>query len=145
MSTEADARALLDAVDVTANGLCFCTGSFGVRPDNDLVGMANRLADRIHFVHLRATTREADGSFYEADHLYGDVDMYGVVKALLAEQKRRNETGRHDTRLPFRPDHGHRMLDDLRSTKRTNPGYTAIGRLRGLAEIRGLMLGIEGK
>lgn len=145
LSTEADARALLDAVDVQANGLCFCTGSFGVRPDNDLVGMAQRLANRIHFVHLRATTREADGSFYEADHLYGDVDMYGVVKALLMEKKRREAAGRPDTRLPFRPDHGHRMLDDLRSTKRTNPGYTAIGRLRGLAEIRGLMLGIEGK
>lgn len=144
MSTEADARALLNAVDVQANGLCFCTGSFGVRPDNDLVGMAQRLADRIHFIHLRATTRDADGSFYEADHLYGDVDMYGVVKALLTEQQRREAARRNDARMPFRPDHGHRMLDDLRSTKRTNPGYTAIGRLRGLAEIRGLMLGIEG-
>ncbi|CCH02821.1 mannonate dehydratase [Fibrella aestuarina BUZ 2] len=143
MSTEADARALLDAVDVPANGLCFCTGSFGVRPDNDLVGMASRLADRIHFIHLRATRREADGSFYEADHLTGDVDMYGVVKALLAEQRRREAEGRQDLRMPFRPDHGHRMLDDLRSTKRSNPGYTAIGRLRGLAEIRGLMLGLN--
>ena len=143
VSTEADARELLDSCKVPANGLCFCTGSYGVRADNDLVGMAERLGDRIHFVHLRATHREADGSFHEADHLDGDVDMYGVMKALLKEQKKRKETGRTDLRLPFRPDHGHRMLDDLNATKRTNPGYTAIGRLRGLAELRGLELGIE--
>ncbi|MPR33971.1 mannonate dehydratase [Salmonirosea aquatica] len=143
VSTEKDARALLDSCDVLANGLCFCTGSYGVRADNDLVGMVERLGDRIHFVHLRATHREADGSFYEADHLNGDVDMYSVMKALLQEQKKRKNTGRADLRLPFRPDHGHRMLDDLNATKRTNPGYTAIGRLRGLAELRGLELGIE--
>ena len=143
VSTEADARALLDSCDIPANGLCFCTGSYGVRADNDLVGMVERLGNRIHFIHLRATHREADGSFHEADHLDGDVDMYGVMKALLQEQKERKDAGRDDLRLPFRPDHGHRMLDDLNATKRTNPGYTAIGRLRGLAELRGLEMGIE--
>lgn len=143
VSTEDDAQRLLDAYDDPANGICFCTGSYGVRPDNDLAGMIERLGSRIHFIHLRATTREADGSFYEADHLDGDVDMYEVMKALVIEQQRRLQEGRADLRMPFRPDHGHRMLDDLTATKRTNPGYTAIGRLRGLAELRGLELGIE--
>jgi mannonate dehydratase len=143
VSTEADAAQLLREVDHMANGLCFCTGSYGVRPDNDLVGMVERLGTRIHFIHLRATTREADGSFYEADHLTGDVDMFGVMKALLTEQHSRRQQGRADLRMPFRPDHGHRMLDDLTATKKINPGYTAIGRLRGLAELRGLELGIE--
>jgi mannonate dehydratase len=143
VSTENDALLLLEAYDHQANGICFCTGSYGVRPDNDLSGMVKRLGDRIHFIHLRATKREHDGSFYEADHLDGDVDMYGVMRALLLEQKRRKNEGRTDLRMPFRPDHGHRMLDDLSATKRTNPGYTAIGRLRGLAELRGLEYGIE--
>jgi len=143
VSTENDAMLLLEAYDNEANGICFCTGSYGVRPDNDLAGMVNRLGSKIHFIHLRATSREADGSFYEADHLNGDVDMYGVMKALIEEQKKRVENGRTDLRMPFRPDHGHRMLDDLSATKRTNPGYTAIGRLRGLAELRGLEMGIE--
>ncbi len=143
VSTEQDARMLLEAADISANGLCFCTGSYGVRADNDLPGMASRLGDRIHFIHLRATKREADGSFYEADHLDGDVDMYGVMYALLNEQRRRKAEKRTDLRMPFRPDHGHRMLDDLNQTKKINPGYTAIGRLRGLAELRGLAYGIE--
>ena len=149
VSTEADARALLAAADSPANGICFCTGSYGVRPDNDLVGMVERLGSRIHFVHLRSTERSSvDGhpawvSFQEANHLEGDVPMVGVMRALLNEQKRRIDEGRTDTRMPFRPDHGHRMLDDLTSGKRTNPGYTAIGRLRGLAELRGLMYGLS--
>lgn len=143
VSTEQDARTLLEAADIRENGICFCTGSYGVRADNDLAGMVSRLGDRIHFVHLRATKREPNGSFFEADHLDGDVDMYAVMSELLTEQKRRKEEGRTDLRMPYRPDHGHRMLDDLNSGKRTNPGYTAIGRLRGLAELRGLAYGIE--
>ncbi|MFM1912779.1 MAG: Mannonate dehydratase, partial [Bacteroidota bacterium] len=143
VSTEADAVQLLNAYDSSANGICFCTGSYGVRADNDLVGMAKRLGDRINFIHLRATKRDEFGSFHEADHLDGDVDMYGVMRELILQQNKRMAEGRKDVRMPFRPDHGHRMVDDLNATKKTNPGYTAIGRLRGLAELRGLEYGLR--
>jgi mannonate dehydratase len=136
-STMRDYEALFDAVPSSANGMCFCTGSLGVAAANDLPAIARRFAARIHFAHLRATRRETDGSFYESDHLEGDVDMIGVLRELLAEDRRRPE----DAKIPFRPDHGHQMLDDL--SKKTNPGYSAIGRLKGLAELRGAIKALE--
>lgn len=143
VSTEADASRLLQTVDSPVNGLTFCTGSYGVRPDNDLPGMFERMGSKVHFLHLRSTKRELENveSFHEADHLYGDVDMFEIVRLVIEEQKRRKAAGRSDHLIPMRPDHGHKMLDDLK--KKTNPGYSAIGRLRGLAELRGLALGIE--
>ncbi|WP_461149460.1 mannonate dehydratase [Spirosoma pulveris] len=142
VSTEADLAQLMAASNVTANGITFCTGSLGIRPDNDLPAMIRRFGERIHFIHLRTTKREEDPrNFHEADHLAGDVDMYAVVKEIVLEQKRRAQQGIGETSIPMRPDHGHQMLDDLH--KKTYPGYSAIGRLRGLAEIRGLEMGIE--
>ena len=122
-------------------GITFCTGSLSTRPDNDLVAMVKEFAPRIHFVHLRNTAFMAERSFYESGHLNGSVDMYAVVKALLEEQQRRISEGRKDTRMPFRPDHGLKMLDDY--TRKANPGYPLVGRLKGLAEIDGLQMGIE--
>ncbi len=138
VSTEKDLEQLLNACDTEANGLTFCTGSLGVREDNDVPAMAARFASRIHFLHLRTTKRENTrfGSFHEARHLEGDVNMFQVLSAIKAEHDRRKSAGRTDYRIPMRPDHGHTILDDLH--KKTYPGYTAIGRLKGLAELRGI-------
>jgi mannonate dehydratase len=143
MSTEDDYRTILKAVDIPANGITLCAGSLGARPDNDLPGMVDRLGDRLHFVHLRNVKRETQGvpaSFHEAEHLGGDTDMIALTIAILREEKRRRQRGRQDWAIPIRPDHGMDILDDLKRSGQ--PGYPSIGRLKGLAELRGLMVAL---
>jgi mannonate dehydratase len=143
VSKAADIRAIFKMAGSPASGLCFCTGSFSARADNDLAALAEEFAPRIHAAHLRSTQRLPDGSFFEADHLAGSADMPAVVRALLDEQDRRRSGGRDDWQIPFRPDHGHTMMDDLGKPPGITPGYSCIGRMRGLAELRGLMLGLR--
>ena len=141
VSTEKDLADVINACPSPSNGLTFCTGSLGARRDNDLPGIVSRLGEHIHFLHLRNVQRESNGSFHEADHLGGSTDMYAVMKSIILEQKKRQESGRDDIAIPMRPDHGHKLLDDFKYD--TFPGYSAIGRLKGLAELRGLELGIK--
>lgn len=141
VSTEADLKYIIDSCPSPSNGITFCTGSLGARADNDLPGIVERLGMRIHFLHLRNVRREADGSFYEDDHLTGSTDMYAVMKNIIREQQKRMDNGRTDIAIPMRPDHGHKLLDDVNYN--TYPGYSAIGRLKGLAELRGLEMGIK--
>jgi mannonate dehydratase len=141
VSKEKDYQYIFDKVPEINNGITFCTGSLGVIKENNLGKIFNNFANRVHFIHLRSTKRDSNGNFYEANHLEGDVDMYEIVSKIIIEQKRRYLNKRKDFNIPMRPDHGHQMLDDIRK-KIVNPGYSAIGRLRGLAEIRGLEYGI---
>lgn len=141
VSTEADLRDIVDFVPSPSNGITFCTGSLGAAQINDLPGIVSRLGEHIHFIHLRNVQRENDGSFYEAEHLGGSTDMYAVMKNIILEQYRRERIGRTDVAIPMRPDHGHKILDDYK--RNTYPGYSIIGRLKGLAELRGLELGIK--
>jgi mannonate dehydratase len=144
MSTEADYAHMLGAVDSPANGMTLCSGSLGARPDNDLPGMMRRLGDKVHFLHLRNVKRDGSsivGSFYEAEHLGGDTDMVALVAAVVQEERRRKAAGRADHQIPMRPDHGQDILDDL--GRRSQPGYPTIGRLKGLAELRGVMRALE--
>jgi mannonate dehydratase len=142
VSTQEDYQYIFDQVSQLSNGVTFCTGSLGVRADNDLQAFFDAFAERIHFLHLRSTKRDAEGNFYEADHLTGDVDMFEIITRVIIEQRRRHAEKREDASIPMRPDHGHQMLDDLVKPK-INPGYSAIGRLKGLAELRGLEWGIN--
>jgi mannonate dehydratase len=143
VSTANDLAAILEMEDRPANGICYCTGSFSAREDNDLPQMVKTFAPRIHAVHLRSTQRNPDGSFFEAGHLAGSVDMPAVVQNLLDEQDRRRKEGRSDWQLPLRPDHGNVIMDDLPKPSGITPGYSCIGRMKGLAELRGLMLGLR--
>jgi len=140
VSTADDLDFIVKAVDSPANGITLCTGSLGAREGNDLPAMARRFAPKVFFAHLRNVTKEQDGSFVEADHLGGDIDIVAVVEALLREEQRRRESGMTDWRIPFRPDHGHELLDDGR--RKTHPGYPLVGRLRGLAELRGVITAV---
>jgi mannonate dehydratase len=141
VSTAEDVRAILAGCDTLANGLTFCIGSYGARADNDLLAMAREFGARIHFVHLRQVRREADGSFHEAEHLVGSSDMVGVIRAMLEEEAHRRQSGRRDHEIPMRPDHGHLLADDI--GKKVNPGYSLVGRLKGLAELRGVVQGLK--
>ncbi|MDB5622985.1 MAG: uxuA [Devosia sp.] len=144
MSTEADYKRILDAVDSPASGMTLCSGSLGVRPDNDLPGMMERLGSRVHFLHLRNVKRDTNevmGSFHESEHLGGDVDMVALIAAIVREENRRRVEGRSDHTVPMRPDHGQDILDDL--NRRAQPGYPTIGRMKGLAELRGVMMALE--
>jgi mannonate dehydratase len=141
VSTAGDVRAIFSACDSPASGLTFCVGSFGARADNDLLAMAGEFGSRIHFVHLRQVMREADGSFHEAEHLKGSSDMVGVIRSLLEEEAQRRRAGREDHEIPMRPDHGHLLADDI--GRRVNPGYSLVGRLKGLAELRGVVRGLQ--
>ena len=141
VSTAEDVRSILSGVDTMSNGLTFCVGSYGARADNDLLAMVTEFASRIHFVHLRQVMREPDGSFHEAEHLRGSSDMVGVICALLMEEMRRKNQNRSDHEIPMRPDHGHLLADDI--SRQVNPGYSLVGRLKGLAELRGVMHGLK--
>jgi len=144
MSTEADYRTVMEAVDIPANGITLCSGSLGSRPDNDLPGMMDRLGDRVHFLHLRNVRRESGavmGSFYEAEHLGGGTDMVALIAAVLRQERKRRAAGRTDVSIPMRPDHGQDILDDHK--RKTQPGYPSIGRLKGLAELRGIMTALD--
>jgi mannonate dehydratase len=141
VSTEEDLNAIVNFIPSPSNGITFCTGSLGANPKNDLPAMVERLGPDIHFIHLRNVQREADGSFYEAEHLDGSTDMFAVMQQIIKEQKRRETAGRTDIAIPMRPDHGHKILDDVH--RNTYPGYSVIGRMKGLAELRGLELGIR--
>jgi mannonate dehydratase len=141
VSTASDVRSILSGVNTEVNGLTFCVGSYGARADNDLVAMVNEFAPRIHFAHLRQVMREPDGSFYEAEHLRGSSDMAGVICALLKEEERRRKQNRMDHEIPMRPDHGHLLADDI--SRQGNPGYSLVGRLKGLAELRGVIQGLK--
>jgi mannonate dehydratase len=141
VSTADDVRAILSGCDMLANGLTFCVGSYGARADNDLLAMAREFSARIHFVHLRQVARESDRSFHEAEHLAGSSDMVGVVRTIMEEEAHRRRAGRIDHEIPMRPDHGHLLADDI--GKKVNPGYSLVGRLKGLAELRGVMRGLK--